>query len=157
MYRNMLVRSVLAIVPMVIAGQAQAVDEKPARSDSPKLVERLIQRFGTVVQKDVEEKLELSDEQKAKLAKIQKDLDSRNQKLLVRAMMKAADIQDALDKAKNDNDAGDLKTDALDIGMLTLELLKNKREIDGKFRDMLTDDQKKMYDDLSRPLRRRRN
>jgi hypothetical protein len=156
MYRSSIVSGVFLLLAIGIAGQAQAADEKPARGDSPKLIEKLIQRFGTVVQKDVEEKLELSDEQKTKLTKLQKDLDSRNQKLLIRAMMKVSDLQDALDKAKNDNDAGDLKTDALDIGMLTLELVKTKREIDGKFRDILTDDQKKTYDELSRPARPRR-
>jgi hypothetical protein len=112
-----------------------------------------VQRFGTVVSKDVEEKLQLSDDQKTKLDKIQKDLDAKNQKLMLKAMLKLTDLQDALDKARNDKDAEDLKTGALDIGMLTLELLKTHREIDAKFREILTEDQKKQYDELKRPAR----
>ncbi len=138
-----------------LAVPALGADEKASPPSEPKVLERLVQRFSLVVQKDVEEKLNLSDEQKAKLERIQKELDGKNQKLLVKAMLKLADLQDALDKAKND-DAEDLKTSALDIGMLTLELIKTQREIDAKFRDILTDEQKKVYQQLKGTTRPRR-
>ena len=43
-----------------------------------------------------------------------------------------------------------------DIAILTLELVKTQREVEAKFRDILTDDQKKQYDELKRPERPRR-
>jgi hypothetical protein len=146
-----------ALFVVSIAGPALCADDKPAQDDSPKLLTRLVQRFSSVVDKDVEDKLQLTDEQKAKLAKIQKQLDAKNQMLLLRAMLKYGEMQNALDKARNANDAEDLKTGALDVGILTLELIKSQRETDAKFRDILTDDQKKLYEDSKRPLRARRH
>jgi Rod binding domain-containing protein len=71
-------------------------------------------------------------------------------------MLKLSDLQSAFDKARNENDAEDLKTEALDIGMFTLELIKSQREIDAKFRAILSDEQKKTYDDSKRIVLPRR-
>ena len=147
---------VLSVVAILILAPMLVAADKPAQGDAPKLLEKLTQRFSLVVAKDVEEKLQLSDEQKAKLEKIQKELDAKNQKLLIRAMLKLSDLQSAFDKARNENDAEDLKTEALDIGMFTLELIKSQREIDAKFRAILSDEQKKTYDDSKRIVLPRR-
>jgi Spy/CpxP family protein refolding chaperone len=150
-------RTQLAVVclPLFAVAPALASDEKPPAPDR-KALDRLIQRFSLVVQKDIEEKLNLSDEQKQKLMKIQKELDGLNQKLLIKALGDIAKLQEALDKARNGSDGEPLRISALEFGMLTLEMVKTQREIDTKFREILTDEQKKTYDELKGPRRPRR-
>jgi hypothetical protein len=148
MYRNRVIQGTLLVLPLLLAGQARSTDDKPAQDDSPKLLARLVERFNQVVPKDIEEKLQLSDEQKKKLATIQKELETKNQKLLLKAALTVSDLQGP----------GDRATNALDIGMLTLELVKSQRETSTKFRAILTDEQQTLYDDLKgsqRPRRRR--
>jgi hypothetical protein len=145
-------RTVLVVLPLFLVLPARSADNTPGQPDAKPLA-KMLQRFNQVVPKDVAEKLNLSDDQKKELDKLQKDLDEKNQKFLIKALGKAVDLQDAIEKARTDKNTDDLTMGALEMGVLTLELIKSQRATEGKFRDLLTDEQKKMYDQSKKPSR----
>jgi hypothetical protein len=130
-------------------------DDRPAQPER-KPFDKLVERFSLVVQKDVQEKLNLTNEQKKKLNKLQLELNLKNLQLLGKAGDLKEKLEKATEKPASDSESPDLKTSALEAGMLTLEFLKMRSEIDARFRDILTDDQKKLYDELKSPLPRPR-
>jgi predicted dienelactone hydrolase len=123
------------------------------------VVDRLIERFTLLLPKDAEEKLQLSDEQKRQVAQLQKQLDDKNQKLLLKVLGEVSDLQAALEKARTEGDNERLKNIALTLTGQLAEETRTHRELEGKVRELLDAEQRKLFDPLleqrQRPLRGR--
>lgn len=119
-------------------------------------LENLIERFTTVIPKDVEDRLKLTDAQKKELAKLQKQLDDKNMKIVMQLAGQFTSFQEALEQSRKDNDLSALKSIALALIADATDISRLHKELDTKLRAVLDDDQKKALDDLAKERERPR-
>jgi predicted dienelactone hydrolase len=132
----------------------------PAQDLAGRPVDRVIERFTQLLPKDAEEKLQLSEEQTRQVRQLQKQLDDKNRKILLKVLGEVNDLQAALEKLRTEGNGETLRTIAATLTGQLAEEVRIHRELEGKVRALLDLEQRKLFDPLLeerlRPLLRLR-
>jgi Spy/CpxP family protein refolding chaperone len=131
--------AILGLVALVSLGTAAdpAKGKKKAFGDDFK---------GPLVLPELLAKIKFTPEQKAKVDALAAEFDKKNDEAIAKAKDDASKATDDLKKAKADGDKAAMKKANGDLKDLRLNLTKLRKEYDAKFLEMLTEEQKKSYD-----------
>src|SRR5262249_32309872 len=125
---------------------ARAGDDKGAKRERPRSDVR--ERFGQLLSPEVEEKLKLTGDQKEKVAKLQKDFTDKRKDALDKLRDGFDKARAAVQKARQDKDRDAMRQALQDMRTQYQDFQKLRDEFDTKLTALLTDDQKKQFDEL---------
>lgn len=134
----------LSLVALVTSA-AMAADEKgkPAQKKGDaangKGILAVVQNFNKILPPGADEKLKLTDDQKKEVAKLQDEFSSKTRDAIGKA-------REALQKARQDKDKGDRQA----VMQQFRDVFKTRSEYQDKVEKLLTDDQKKTFEELKK-------
>src|SRR5579885_1148519 len=146
----------LALSLLLASLPAVRADGEPARPARPRLGERLAARRNALLPPGAGEALKLTPAQREQVARLQKEFADKCQEARRGMRKQLPKAVEAVQKAREDGNLQPL----LPVGMelfQQVQLIRGLREehLD-KVRDLLTDEQKKTFDDLRKEMDRRR-
>jgi Spy/CpxP family protein refolding chaperone len=146
MKRSLLVALGIGLL-LVAAASASGAD----RERTP-----LLQRLGQLLPPDVADKLNLTAEQKKQVAKLQDELSEKRAALLGEVPEEAGKALEEIQKARDNGEKPKLVPAVMPLVGKVLELRQLRDGYDKKVRALLTDEQKKTLDELTKERPRRR-
>jgi Spy/CpxP family protein refolding chaperone len=127
---------------------APAQDGKDTKKERPR--SELSRRIGQLLSPEDEAKLKLTDEQKEKVAKLQQDFREQNKETLDKLRGEFDKIREALRKARADQDRDAARKAMQDLREQFQSFQKLRDQFDTKLSAFLTDEQKKLYEELKK-------
>jgi hypothetical protein len=141
---------------LVVAASARGADDR----ERPRVRDRqrtpLLQRLGQLLPPEVAEKLQLTEEQKKQIAKLQDEFSEKRGTLLGEVPEEAGKAAEEIKKARENGEKPKLAPAVMPLVGKLLEVRQLREEYDKKVRAVLTDEQQKILDELTRDRPRRR-
>jgi Spy/CpxP family protein refolding chaperone len=158
MKRSRLVVLGVGLLLVVTVPARGADDKEPSKAPAPQRTP-LLQRLGQLLPPEVADKLHLTDEQKKQVAKLQDEFSEKRAALLGEVPEEAGKALDEIKKARDNGEKPKLGQAAMPVVGKLLQVRQLRDDYDKKVRALLTDEQKKTLDELTRerPLRRFRD
>jgi hypothetical protein len=116
----------------------------------------LLQRLGQLLPPDVADKLNLTAEQKKQVAKLQDEFSEKRAALLGELPEEAGKAFEEIQKARENGEKPKLAPAVLPLVGKLLQVRQLREDYDKKVRALLTDEQKKTLDELTKERPRRR-
>ena len=132
---------------LVVAASAGGAD----RERTP-----LLQRLGQLLPPNVADKLNLTAEQKKQVAKLQEEFSEKRAALLGEVPEEAGKALEEIQKARENGEKPKLAPAVMPLVGKLLEVRQLREDYDKKVRALLTDEQKKTFDELTKERPRRR-
>jgi Spy/CpxP family protein refolding chaperone len=145
----------LVLVLGALQSSALAQDSKDTKKERPR--SGLGSRIGQLLSPEDEAKLKLTDEQKEKVAKLQKEFREQNKETLDKLGDEFGKIREALRKARADQDRDSARKAMQDLRGQFQSFQKLRDQFDAKLSALLTDEQKKLYEELRKERSPRSN
>jgi Spy/CpxP family protein refolding chaperone len=146
-WRRMFLCLGLAVTLGVLPSSAAAQDSKDKKKERPR--GDVSAGIGQLAP-EVAEKLKLTDEQKAKVAQLQKDFKQQHQQDLDKLRDVMSQVREAMTKAGTDKDRDAMRRAFQDLRAQGQTIHKLREEFDTKLAGVLRDEQKKQYEELKK-------
>jgi hypothetical protein len=127
-------------------------DEKPAKGKgTPKA---MLEQLRNLLPHDPDDKLKMTDDEKTQIAKFQTEFEDKAKDSLAAVKDEFLKARDAIKQARENKDKEAFKKAMEPVREKMEDVLKIRKDYETKVRDLLTDDQRKAFDDLrsSSPL-----
>lgn len=130
----LLLTSFALLVPLVAAEEQKAEKKRPAAG---------AENIGQILPQELLDKLNLSAEQKEKVAKLRKEFEDKNKDALDKVKESAAKAKETMEKARQDKDKDGFRKAGEQMREATEAVQKLRKDLEGQLSSVLNDDQKK--------------
>jgi Spy/CpxP family protein refolding chaperone len=127
-------------------------DDKPKAQKGKGPLGGLLEQLTKLLPDDTQDKLKLTDDQKKQVDQIQQDYAAKTKDALSELKDAVTTAAPALKKAREDKDKDAQKTAMQPVREKGMEVVKARREYLSKVLDVLTDEQKKTYEEVKQDL-----
>jgi Spy/CpxP family protein refolding chaperone len=121
-----------------------------AQLDLPPELTRLLERAVTLLPPEVEAKLNLTAEQKKQVARLQSEYEAKHADVLVKGPAQLEKAREALEKVLQQGDIEAVLRTLEEMRDLGQDFQKMRSDYQARLREVLTAEQRKQYDDLTR-------
>src|SRR5262245_6516021 len=142
----------LAFALLSVCVTSALADDKPKAQKGKGPLGGLLEQMTRLLPDDTQEKLKLTDDQKKQVDQIQQDYTAKTQEALSGLKDAIATAAPAIKKAREDKDKDAQKTAMQPVREKGMEVVKARREFLSKVMDVLTDEQKKTYEEVKQDL-----
>jgi Spy/CpxP family protein refolding chaperone len=142
----------LAFILLSVCVTSALADDKPKAQKGKGPLGGLVEQMTRLLPDDTQEKLKLTDDQKKQVDQIQQDYTAKTQDSLSGLKDAITTAAPALKKAREDKDKDAQKTAMQPVREKGMEVVKVRREYLSKVLDVLTDEQKKTYEEVKQDL-----
>jgi Spy/CpxP family protein refolding chaperone len=142
----------LALPLLAVCVTAAMADDKPKAQKGKGPLGGVLEQLTKLVPAETQDKLKLTDDQKKQLDQIQQDYEAKTKDALSDLKDAITTAAPALKKAREDKDKDAQKTAMQPVREKGMGVVKVRREFLSKVQDMLTDEQKKTYEEVKQDL-----
>jgi Spy/CpxP family protein refolding chaperone len=142
----------LALPLLAVCVTAAVADDKPKAQKGKGPLGGVLEQLTKLVPADTQDKLKLTDDQKKQLDQIQQDYEAKTKDALSDLKDAITTAAPALKKAREDKDKDAQKTAMQPVREKGMGVVKVRSEFLSKVQDVLTDEQKKTYEEVKQDL-----
>jgi hypothetical protein len=143
-------------VGLLLVVAASGADHKERDRGRDRQRTPLLQRQGQLLPPEVAENLQLTEEQKKQVVKLQDEFSEKRGTLLGEVPEEVGKAAEEIKKARENGEKPKLAPALMPLASKLLQVRQLREEYDKKVRAVLTDEQKKTLDELTRERPRRR-
>jgi Spy/CpxP family protein refolding chaperone len=142
---------VLAFAALAVCVTTALADDKPKKKAKGPLG-GLLEQLTKLLPDDTQDKLKLTDDQKKQVDQLQQDYEAKTKDALGELKEAVATAAPALKKAREDKDKDAQKTAMQPVRDKGMAVVQVRAEFLSKVQDVLTDEQKKTYEEVKQDL-----